>query len=79
MLMFFSSAIIASSSFKASLTCDNWTLTVFLTKDEMGGASAEEIHLIGESCLAEDFNSTHFRVSTMFDECGTVAEVRNVI
>ena len=67
------------SNFTATMKCENNSLTVFVTKDEMGGVLAEELHLNSETCLGEDFNLTHFRVSSGFDQCGTVTEVRKLI
>lgn len=61
------------------MKCEKMSLTVFIDKNEMGGVLAEELHLIDESCHGEDFNSTHFRVSSGFDQCGTVAEVRSIL
>ena len=58
------------------MKCEDNALTVFLTKEEMGGVSAKECHLTDDSCLMEDFNKTHFRMSSDFDQCGTIAEVK---
>ena len=79
MFMFFPPVIQTTGNFDASVTCENNSLTVFITKDDMVGVLAEELKLSGDSCFGEDFNDTHFRVSTGFDQCETVAEVRNII
>ena len=63
-------------NFSASMKCEDNALTVFLRKDAMGGVSAKKLHLTVDSCLGEDFNETHFRVSSDFDQCGTIAEVK---
>ena len=74
-----SSAIHPPRNFTASMKCEDNSLTIFVTKDEMGGVTAKELHLSVESCLGEDFNKTHFRVSSAFDQCGTIAEVKEII
>ena len=76
--MLFSSGNYPDRNFSASMKCEDNSLTVFITKDALGGVSAKELHLSVDSCLGEDFNETHYRVSSGFDQCGTIAEVKTL-
>ena len=63
----------------ASVHCSDNTMTVYIQKTIMPNVEADDLHLVDDSCAGTDYNDTHIRVLSGFDQCGTVMEVIRMI
>ncbi|XP_033104170.1 uncharacterized protein LOC117106817 [Anneissia japonica] len=56
-----------------TVECGPSSLTVYVPLAYVEGVPANALRFI-DSCYAEPYNSTHYKMTTGFEECGTIAE-----
>ena len=54
-------------------------MVAYVPKHTMKSVTADELHLLDDTCVGDDYNETFFRVSSAFDQCDTLAEVRQIL
>ena len=57
----------------ADVVCADNTMTVYVPRSIIG--DVDDLHFEDSSCAGTIYNSTHVRLSTALDRCGTVMEV----
>ncbi|XP_072048907.1 uncharacterized protein [Amphiura filiformis] len=59
----------------AYMTCTGNTMTVLVSRSIIGDVRADNLHFLDPKCRGTDHNSTHVRLETPFDKCGTLMTV----
>ncbi|XP_038062894.1 uncharacterized protein LOC119733385 isoform X2 [Patiria miniata] len=58
-----------------SMDCSDSGMTVFIPRSVIGDALSSHLHFLDPACVGSHHNTTHVKIATTYDRCGTFMEV----